>query len=371
MSERYTSEQYTMFIGTYTRREAHADGKSRGIYVFRFDVGSGTAVQAAEPVEAVNPSFVAVHPNKQLLLAVNEVNDFGGKSSGAVSSFAIDEATKALTFRSQQPTHGAAPCHLAIDATGRYVISANYTGGSVSVHPIRESGSLGASTDFIQHQGSSIHPQRQTAPHAHSANIDRQNRFVLVCDLGIDRVMIYELDLEEGKLRPNAAQPWARVKSGAGPRHLDFHPNDKWVYVLNEIGSTITAFEWDAERGTMTEIDTISTLPEDFTERNGTADIHVHPSGKFVYSSNRGHDSIAIFSVKSDGSLSPLGYTPTGGKTPRNFALDPTGNYLLAANQNSDNIVVFEIDPKTGKLTPTGHVIQVPTPVCIRWLEAS
>jgi 6-phosphogluconolactonase len=312
-----------------------------------------------------------VHPDKQFLLAVNEVNDFGGKSSGAVSSFAIDDVRKSLTFQNQQPTHGAAPCHLAIDATGRYVVSANYGGGSVSVHPIRENGMLGVATDFIQHQGSSINPQRQQGPHAHSANIDAQNRFVLVCDLGIDRVLIYELDLNEGKLRPNAAQPWARVKSGAGPRHLDFHPNGEIVYVLNEIGSTITTFAWDAERGTLTEIDSISTLPEDFTERNGTADIHVHPSGKFVYSSNRGHDSIAMFAVKDDGSLAPMGYTPTGGKTPRNFAIDPTGQYLLAANQNTDNIVVFTIDPKNGKLTPTGHVIHVPTPVCIRWLEAA
>ncbi len=233
--------------------------------------------------------------------------------------------------------------------------------------PIQEDGQLAPASDAIQHEGSSVHPRRQTGPHAHSANLDPTNRFAFVPDLGMDKVMIYKLDIAAGKLVAGE-QPWAEVAPGAGPRHFTFHPNMLYAYVINEIGSTITAFAYDMANGKLTEVQTVPTLPEDFDGESTTADIHVHPSGKFLYGSNRGHDSIAIFEVdEATGKLTPIGHESTQGKSPRNFGLDPTGTFLLAANQNSDTIVSFRIDTATGKLTPTGHVTNVPSPVCVKF----
>jgi 6-phosphogluconolactonase len=248
---------------------------------------------------------------------------------------------------------------------------ANYAGGSVSVLPIGEDGRLGELTDLVQHHGSSANPQRQKSPHPHSANLDAANRYLFVPDLGLDKIMIYRIDSPRGKLKPND-EPWARVKAGAGPRHFAFHPKGRYAYVINELDSTVTAFAFDETRGTLKEIQTVPTLPDSFTGNSTCADVHVSPSGKFLYGSNRGHDSIVIFAIDEDtGQLTYVEHEPTQGKTPRNFAIDPTGTFLLAANQNSDTVVTFRIDPVTGRLSPTGHVASVPSPVCLKLVPIS
>lgn len=356
------SEQTLVYVGTYTR------GRSEGIYVYRLDPSSGALEFASEVTGIDNPSFLALHPQGRHLYAVNEVGGAAGKPSGAVSAFSIDPATGGLTLLNQQPSHGPGPCHLSVDGTGGYVLVANYTGGSVCVLPIGSDGRLGEATDFIQHQGSSIVPRRQEVPHAHSVTIDPANRYAFVADLGMDKIMIYRLDLNQGKLKPND-EPWVQVKPGAGPRHFTFHPNGRYAYVINEIDSTVTVFTYDETRGILREIQTLSTLPEDFEDASHCADVHLSPSGKFLYGSNRGHDSIVIFAVdEGTGKLSCIGHEPTRGRIPRNFAIDPGGTFLLAANQQSDSIVSFRIDQQTGVLEWTGQMMEVPTPVCVKLL---
>ena len=361
------TDKLWMYVGTYTRSEPHVVGKSDGIYWFQFDLDSGTMSYAGVLSGVDNPSFLVLDPQEHYLFAANEVSDYGGQTSGAVSSYSIDRDSGKLTFINHQPTRGAAPCHLSVDSTGQLVVAANYGGGSFTVLPIQPGGMLGTASDFVQHEGSSVNPQRQAGPHAHSATIAPDNRFVFVADLGLDKVMIYRLDAESGKVTPNHDQPWARLKSGAGPRHFAFHPDGQYAYLVNELDSTLVAFEYDGDKGTLCAVQTVSTLPSDFKGRNYPADIHVHPSGKYVYSSNRGHDSIAMFEIdEKDGTVSPRGYISTQGKVPRNFAIDPTGAYLLAANQNSDGIVAFRIEEKTGELLDIGSTAEVPTPVCIK-----
>ncbi len=356
-----------IYVGTYTRSLPHVAAKSEGIYLISMDPATGALAFVSKTTGVDNPSFVTLHPSGNYLYAVNEVGDFAGRDSGGVSAFAIDRASGALTFLNQEPTDGAAPCHLSVDATGKYVICANYTGGSVSMHPINADGSLGQMSDFVQHVGYSVNPQRQQEPHAHSFTIDQGNRYAYACDLGKDQVIIYGLDLANGKFQVNDP-PYAETPRGAGPRHFAFHPNGATAYVINELDSTVTVFTCDATTGALTPVQTLSTLPAGFEGRSHCADIHVHPTGKFVYGSNRGHDSIAIFTVdQTSGQLTASGHESTGGKVPRNFAIDPTGTFLLAANQNTDNVVVFRIDQATGELTPTGHELAVPTPVCLQF----
>ncbi len=359
-------QAFYLYVGTYTRSLPHVQAKSEGIYLLKLDATSGALSHVSKTTGVDNPSYLTLHPSGNYLYAVNEVDDFGGKSSGAVSAFAV-AADGGLTFLNKEPTGGAAPCHLSVDSTGRYVLTANYTGGSVSVHPIGSDGSLGEMSDFVQHSGSSVNPQRQKEPHAHSFTIAADNRFAYAADLGLDKVLIYELNADQGKLTP-AAQTAVDVHAGAGPRHFDFHPNGKYAYVINELDSTMTAFAYDAATGGLTDLQSISTLPLMFDGRSHCADVHVHPSGKFVYGSNRGHDSIAIFAVdQSTGLLSVVGHESTQGQVPRGFAIDPTGTFLLAANQNTDTVVVFRIDQESGSLTPTGHSLDVPTPVCVKF----
>jgi 6-phosphogluconolactonase len=360
-----------VYVGTYTTYGGPARGKAEGIYVYRMDPSSGALALVHTMPGVANPSFLALDPHRRYLYAVNEELEAGGQPGGAVSAFAIDQTTGALTYLNRQPSHGTDPCHLSVDQAGTFVFVANYTSGSIAVLPIGTEGQLGPATDVHQHVGSSVNPRRQEGPHAHSINLDRANRYALVCDLGLDKVLVYRLDLDKGKLIPNEPA-WTSVAPGAGPRHLDFHPSRAYVYVINEIGSTLTAFAYDETRGTLQEIHTLSTLPEGFTGTSHTADVHVHPSGKFVYGSNRGHDSIAIFAVdEATGRLTALGHESTRGHVPRNFGIDPTGTFLLAANQSTDTIVTFRIDQMTGKLTPTGHVAQVPTPVCLKFFKAA
>ena len=349
------------FIGTYTRTG------SKGIYVHRFNTETGELIPA-NSIESENPTFLAIHPNGRFLYAVNEISEYNGESAGAISAYAIDAEAAELTFINRQSTRGTGPCHLNIDATGRYAVVANYGGGSTCILPLGEDGSLGEASDFIQHEGSSVNPQRQQGPHAHSANISPDNKRVYVADLGLDKVLIFELDLENGKLVANDP-PSVSVAPGEGPRHFAFHPGGQYAYLINEIGNTVNAYAYDAETGALTELQSIATLPGDFSDRSHTADIHVSSDGKFVYGSNRGHDSVAIFAVdESSGHLTLVDIHPTGGQTPRNIALSPDGNYLLAENQSSDTIVSFAIDRETGKLTETGHVVEVPMPVCLKFL---
>jgi len=352
--------QYRVYFGTYT------DGDSQGIYQSEFDLASGELSDPELAAEVVNPSFLAIHPSRKFLYAVSEISLLDGQTTGGVSAFAIDRSGGTLKLLNQQSSQGAGPCHLVVDATGGAVLVANYGGGSVASLPLAADGRLGAAASAIQHEGHSVDPGRQQEPHAHSINIDPENRFAVAADLGLDKVLVYRLDAKQATLAPHDP-PSASVAGGSGPRHFAFHPGGKFAYVINEMANTVTAFSYDA--GKLTEVQTIGTLPEGDEEASYTAEVQVHPSGKFLYGSNRGHDSIAIFAIDQEtGTLTAAGHQPTGGKTPRNFGIDPTGAYLLAANQASDNVVVFRIDGETGGLTPTGREIRVVSPVCVKFL---
>ncbi len=358
---------WLMFVGTYTRT-----GASRGIYVFRMDGESGgmTEVHVEEGIS--NPSFLGIHPDRQHLYAVAEVSESSGVPGGALISYEIDRSSGKLSRINQQSTGGPGPCHVSIDATGKFAVVANYGGGSVCMLPVEGDGSLKPSSHFIQHYGGTkVNPQRQEKAHAHSANLSPDNRFAIINDLGLDQLRVYEMDLDAGKLNfVEGSSPM--TAPGAGPRHFDFHPNGKYAYVINELGCTVTAYNYDAATGNLTEINTLSTLPEGYSGENTTADVHVSPDGRFVYGSNRGHNTLAIFSIdESDGSIAAVGDQSTGGKTPRNFAIHPDGKYLYAANQDSDSIIQFEIDSTTGELTPIGREIRCPMPVCLKFLPMS
>jgi 6-phosphogluconolactonase len=352
-----------VYFGTYTRQD------SKGIYLAQLDLATGQLDVTGLAAEVTNPSFLALHPNRPLLFAVGEISGFAGGKGGAVSVFSIAPKTGMLTPLNQQSSQGAGPCHLVVDRTGQCVLVANYGGGSIACLPIQSDGRLGEATSAIQHHGSSVDPRRQQGPHAHSINVDPANRFAFVADLGLDKVLVYQLDPALGKLTPNDP-PGTSVAPGAGPRHFAFHPNGRYAYVINEMGSTVTAMCYDASRGTLEVLDSVSTLPQDFTGKSTTAEVQVHPSGKFLYGSNRGHDSIAAFAIDpATGRLRLIGHVSTQGKNPRNFAIDPTGTFLLAANQDTHNVVVFRIDPASGQLTPTGHSASVSMPVCIKMLR--
>jgi 6-phosphogluconolactonase len=354
-----------VYFGTYSR-----DTKSKGIYVADVDLSGGKVTDVRLASESDNPSFVALAPNGKFLYAVNEVTEFGGAASGAVSAFKIDSASGKLTLLNQQPSKGGAPCHLIVDRTGKFVLTANYVGGSVCVHPIDRDGKLQAASSFVQHQGKSVNPRRQEAPHAHSINLDASNRYAFVADLGLDQVVSYHFDAEGGKLAANPSGT-VRLKPGAGPRHFAFCPDGRFAFTNNEINSTVTSLRYDDDAGALTEVNTVSTLPGEHAG-NSTAECQVHPNGKFVYVSNRGHNSIAIFAVdEASGKLTPVGHESTQGKTPRNFSIDPSGTLLLAENQSSDNVVVFRIDPETGKLSATGCIVEVPSPVCAKFWQAA
>ena len=361
------AEQY-VFFGTYTREESHVMGRSEGIYVYRLDLDTGGLEHVSTAKDVVNPSYVVLNPAGDHLYAVNEVGDFGGASSGAVSAFAFDRESGELSFLNQLATGGSSPCHLVVDQTDSCVLVANYGGGSVSAFTVGEDGALLERSDFVQHVGSSVNPRRQQGPHAHSFTIDAGNRFAFAADLGVDKVLSYKLDAQAGKLTPNDPEG-PSAAPGAGPRHFDFHPNGKLAYLINEIGCTITAYGYDAEQGTLAEIQTVPTLPEGFDGRNSCADIHVSPSGKFVYGSNRGHNSLVIYAIDgATGEMNYVGHESTRGEVPRGFNIDPTGKVVLAANQNTHHVATFWADPETGKLEATGHEAQVPTPVCVKLL---
>jgi 6-phosphogluconolactonase len=356
-----------VYIGTYT------GAKSKGIYVSRLDLASGALTPPELAAETASPSFLAIHPRGGFLYSVNEVSTSDGKPGGSVSAFTIDRTTGRLTALNQQSSGGRGPAHLIVDRSGRDVLVANYGGGSVAALPIEADGRLKPASAFIQHTGSSVNPDRQKEPHAHSINVDPEDRFAYVADLGLDKILIYRFDPKRGALTPNDP-PFAAVQPGAGPRHFAFHPKGRFAYVINEIDLTVTAFSHDVKRGALTALQTVSTLPEGLPKlpSYSTAEVQVHPSGLFLYGSNRGHDSITVFAI--DGKSGKLTYVqnePTQGSTPRGFGIDPSGTYLLAGNQRSDSVVVFRIDQQTGRLTPTGHKIEVGSPVCVKFVRPS
>ncbi len=350
-----------VFVGTYT------DHGSKGIYRMAFDSESGKLSDLKVAAELESPNFLAVHPTQRYLFAVNDAAK-GEKAAGEVTSFALDPRSGALARIGRQPVVGQGPCHLVVDASGKNALVANYSDGSVNVLPIGPDGQLGPASDVVRHTGKVFDPVRQERPHAHSINLDKANRFAVVADLGLDRLFVYRFDPARGKLAPNDP-PAAKVKDRAGPRHFAFHPDGRHAYVINEIDCTVTAFDYDPDHGTLTEIQTIPTMPIAVEPRHSTAEVVVHPSGKFLYGSNRGHDSLAVFAIEpGTGRLKLVEYEPTGGKTPRNFAVDPTGSYLLAENMASDTIVVFRVDAETGALEPTGQVVGVPRPCCAKFV---
>jgi 6-phosphogluconolactonase len=351
-----------VYVGTYTH-----DGQSKGIYLLKMTRATGALRIVGLVAETIEPSFLTISPNGRCVYAVNETTEYEGKPSGAVSAFARDRATGNLTFLNRVPSGGGAPCYVTLDRAGKFVLVANYVGGSVAVFPILENGGLGDASSFVQHVGHGPDADRQSSPHAHCIMPDPANRYALAADLGLDRVLVYAFDARAGKLSATPVAE-AAMAPGAGPRHLAFHPSGRIVYVVNELDSTVATLRYDAKTGALRVLQTVPSLAEPMGGRNAPADIHVHPSGRFLYMSNRGHDSIAAFAIdKRTSTLQPLQWELTGGNWPRNFAIDPSGRFLFVAHERSSTIVTHRIDTRTGKLSPTGQTLELPSPVCIRF----
>jgi 6-phosphogluconolactonase len=355
-----SAKSLPVYFGTYTRGE----NSSKGIYCSVLNLETGKLSDPILSAEAQNPSFLEIHPNCKFLYAVSEV---GG--AGSVGAYAIEADTGSLKLLNKQLSGGAGPCHVSIDHMGKNLLVANYGSGSASVIPIGSDGRLGKPTGFVKHEGSSVNFRRQKGPHAHSINVSPDNRFAFVADLGIDKIMIYKLDIEKGTIVANSP-PFVKVKPGAGPRHFAFHPNGKYAYVINELDCTVTAFAYESVSGALKDIQTITTMPNGFNGSNTCAEVRVHPSGKFLYGSNRGHDSIVVYRVDlADGTLTYVEHETGNIKTPRNFNIDPAGRFCLVANQGKDSVVVFRINKETGALEPTDHKVSVAKPVCVRFLR--
>jgi len=363
-----------VYVGTYSEPILFGtgqvvQGKGKGIYRFRLDAHAGALVLDGIIEGVRNSSYLAFGPKRRFLYCVNEFKEFEGQASGAVSAFAIDPDTGDLTFLNMKASHGTDACHLTVDATGRFLLVANFASGSVCVLPINDDGSLQEASQVIQHEGSSVDPKRQTGPHAHAVTLDKANRYLLVPDLGMDKVMIYAFDATIGRLTPNPAQPFLPTRPRAGPRQMVMHPEGPFAYLINELDSTMTACRYAAGTGSLTELQTLSTLPDGFDGQSTCAEVQIAPSGRILYGSNRGHNSIVIFAIDPDaGTLTLVGHESTRGETPRNFEVSPTGEFLAAANQDSDNVVMFRVDPETGKLTATGNVVEAGTPICVRFM---
>ncbi len=347
-----------MFVGTYTNEKSH------GIFSFRFDDQRGTLTPLGLAIETPSPSFIVASADGRYLFAVNEVDRYNGEASGSVSSFAVNRDTGKLTWLSTQSSKGTNPCHLALDRTGRFLVVANYSSGTLAVLPVGTDGRLAAATQVVAHQGKGPDASRQEGPHAHEVVFSQDNKYVLAVDLGIDKVLVYHFNEGTGALTATAPAG-VSVTPGFGPRHVAFHPDGRRAFVINEMASTITSLTWDAALGTLTAGASTRTLPADFHGASTTAEIAVHPNGRFLYGSNRGHDSIAAFAIGATGALTPIGYEPTRGRTPRHFAIAPGGRWLVAANQDSGTLAVYRIDEMTGALAPSGALVESGTPVCV------
>lgn len=354
------SQDYRLYVGTYTQ------GDREGIYVYNYNAADGTMerVQAVGGVR--NPSYLAVHPGKDHLYSVSELSGNGG---GGACAFSVERPSGKLTQLNQQPTHGGSPCYISVDKTGKWALTANYSGGNVTVFPIGEGGRLESPSMVLQHGGSGPNERRQQGPHPHCVILDESNRYAFVPDLGIDRIMIYRFDAEIGVIRANDPSH-VKTEPGAGPRHITFHPNGRLAFSIQELGCTLSSYEYDPETGTLRTLQTVPALPPGFEGENTCADIHVSPDGKFVYGSNRGHDSIVAYGIiEQTGVMEYVGHYSTQGETPRNFAIDPEGNHLLAANQRTNNVVVFKIDKQSGALEASGTVEEIPSPVCLKFMK--
>ena len=341
---------------------SHGAGPHIGFSVAHFDTDTGKLTKPVFLEEAVAPAYFIIRPDGRRLYTCNS---FPGSS---VSAYAIDPTSAKLTFLNQQPSGGGDPSYVSLGPSGRYLMVANFLGGSVAVFALRPDGSIGRRTALVQNIGASLDPNDPKHAHAHSIRFDPSHRFVLVADLGLDKVLVYRLNPKTGALTPNDP-PFVSVAPGSGPRHTAFDPRDRYVYAINETASSIVRFGWDSNRGVLTQFETVSTLPEGFTGVNTGAEILMHPSGKFLYATNRGNDSVAVFSVQADtGRLTPLQFISTEGKTPRNAEFDPTGKWLLVTNQDSNNAVVYRIDQSTGRLTENGDPVSLPGPFCERFV---
>ena len=349
------------YIGTYT-----SDGRSKGIYRLLLDTTSGAMRVDGLAAESRNPSFLALHPNGRTLYAVNEVQDHDGKPTGGVSAFTVARDSGRLTPLNRLASHGKDPCYVSVDRTGRTALVANYTSGTIASFTLRRDGSLGVARTVVQHEGRGPNVERQTSAHAHCILTDPTNTHVLAADLGIDGVLVYPFDERTGSLATVGTR--VAAKPGAGPRHLAFHPNGRFLYVVNELDSTLAVYAYDGDRGSLDQLQVTAASPGGTVEGNHPADVHVASSGRYLYSSNRGDDTIAVFGIDArSGQVTPVEQVSTGGLTPRNFALDPTDRFLLVANQGSDSILSFRVDAETGRLTPTGERVELPMPVCIRF----
>jgi 6-phosphogluconolactonase len=351
-----------VYVGTYT------SGESKGIYNLELDLRTGELSEPELAAEVINPSFLAIHPSQSYLYSVNEISDYQGQKTGSVTAFRIELESGKLHMLDTISSGGTGPCYITTDRKGEFALVANYGGGSVSSIDIQPDGSLGRTISVIQHEGSSVDESRQKRPHAHSIQLDQTQKFALSADLGTDDLFVYRFNSEKGILTPHTI-PSISLPPGSGPRHFSFHPVEPYIFILNELNSTVTVVQ-HSEFNSFKQLQEISTLPGRSEIKNYPAEILVHSSGKFLYASNRGHDSIACYKIHRDsGRIETIGFTPTGGKTPRNFAIDPTGRFLIAANQNSSNIVIFHIDQKTGTLTNSGNSAAIPSPVCIRFFN--
>jgi 6-phosphogluconolactonase len=354
--------KFLLFVGTYTDKE------SKGIYAFDFNAASDQINPLGLAAETTNPSFLEIDPSGRFLYAVNEIQKYEGTATGAVTAFAIDRKTGKLSQLNKVASRGADPCYISFDKSGKFALVANYTGGNIAVFPVGTDGHIGEASAFVQHAGSSVNKERQEGPHAHWIETTPDNRFAISADLGLDELLVDRFSATKGTLTANDP-PYAKLDPGAGPRHLAFDPSGRFAYVVNELQSTITTFSYDANRGALQKLNSVSTRPKGFSGSNDTAEIKVHPNGKFLFASNRGHDSIVVFSIDNhSGALTLVDHFSTQGKTPRNFELDPTGSFLFVANQDTNNVIVFRIDPNSGKLTATGQTLKVPAPVCLKFL---
>ncbi len=347
---------------------AFASGDKAGIHAFRFDSENGALQPLHRTTDIQNPFFLSVSPDQRFLYAIN-AEKFGGADDEFVAAYALQDRTGRLKKLNQQSARGTASCYLDVDATGKTVVVANYASGSVASLPVKEDGMLGEAATFVQHTGSSIDSERQKGPNAHSIVISPDNRFALAADLGIDKILIYQLDAAKAKLTPNEAQPFAKMQPGSGPRHITFHPNGRHVYVINELANTVTCFDYTPASGTLTEQQTLTTLPDGFGGKSYTADLKITPDGKFLYGTNRGHDSIASYRIGDDGRLTRISIDPSLGKGPQNLLITPDGRWLLCANMPGNSVVVFRIESTSGKITASGTPVEMPMPSCIRWVK--
>jgi len=358
VTPRVIADERLVFISAF------ASGDKGALHAYKLDLETGTLKLAQRTTDVQNPFYLAVSPNQKFVYSIH-AKQFGGKEHEQIAAYQITSAVGELKLLNRQSALGSAACYLDVDATGKSLLVANYTTGSVASLPIKEDGSLDKAASFMQHKGNSVDPARQKEPHAHCIVVSPDNRFAFAADLGLDQVLVYRLDAAKATLTPNQP-PFARTPAGAGPRHLTFHPNGKHVYVINELKNSVTCFDYNSASGTLAEKQTISTLPKDFAGKSYCADLKITPDGRFLYGTNRGHDSIAAYRIGADGSLTLLAIEPSLGKGPQNLAITSDGKLLLCANMPGNNVAVFRIDAKTGALASVGTPVAVQSPSCIR-----